>query len=149
MPDMLLPELLARSAERFPEKTAIMFPDEQISFGVLHQRSSMVAARLASLGIGHGDRVAILYENSLAAVVFFWGILMSGAQSVDIPSLAGTATVRRILAECKPAALAASERQLERLTNDGYELPDVIFTEGARTFPVHVQSLKEIIATKN
>jgi long-chain acyl-CoA synthetase len=112
---MLLPDLIAQSAERFPEKTALIFTHGSISFRALHEQSSQVAARLRKLGIGPGARVAILHENALPAVVFFWGVLKSGAQIVDVPCLAGVATISGILGEAKPVALVASERQLQRL----------------------------------
>jgi long-chain acyl-CoA synthetase len=146
---MLLPELLVQSAERFPEKPALIFPREQTSFGALHLQSSLVAGRLRKLGIGRGDRVAVLYENSVAAVVFFWGVLKSGAQSVDIPLLTGTATINKILAECKPKALVASDRQLRRLTQDECRLPEVILTQGQTQLPINGHSLDEIIATED
>jgi acyl-CoA synthetase (AMP-forming)/AMP-acid ligase II len=148
---MLLWELIARSAERFPDKPALLFPNESISFGELDRRSNQVAARLANLGIGPGDRVAILYENALAAVVFFWGILKSGAQSVDIPSLAGMESVVNILAECQPRAIVISERQLARAKEFGSALPPMVFT--AQAVPTTVNgatyhSLGEIVTTE-
>ena len=127
---MLLPDLISQSAERFPEKTALIFPDDSISFGALHRQSSQVAARLRKLGVGRGGRVAILHENALAGVVFFWGVLKSGAQVVDVPFLAGITTIARILAECKPAALVISEPQLQRLLPVNSDLlPSVVLTE--------------------
>ena len=84
---MPLYDLIAASAERFPQKPALMFPGQSISFGDLDMQSRQVAAHFKKLGIGPGARVAILHENALAAVVFFWGILGSGAQVVDVPSL--------------------------------------------------------------
>lgn len=148
---MLLSDLIAQSAERFPEKTALIFPDDSISFGALHRQSSQVAARLRKLGIGPRARVAILHENTLAAVVFFWGILKSGAQIVDVPCLAGVGTISGILAESKPAALLASERQLQRLSTANAEsLPSIVFTglvPGARRGRRH-HSLAEITNTE-
>jgi long-chain acyl-CoA synthetase len=124
---MLLSDLIAQSADRFPEKTALIFPDDSISFGALHRQSSQIAARLRKLGIGPGARVAILHENTLAAVIFFWGILKSGAQIVDVPCLAGVGTISGILAESKPAALLTSERQLQRLSTASAEsLPSIV-----------------------
>src|SRR5207244_3215314 len=125
---MLVPDLLAQAAERFPEKTALIFPDDSISFGALHRQSSQVAARLRKLGIGPGARVAILHENALASVVFFWGVLKTGGQVVDVPCLADVRIISDIFAESRPAALVASERQLQRLSvaNAGRLLPIVL-----------------------
>jgi L-alanine-DL-glutamate epimerase-like enolase superfamily enzyme/non-ribosomal peptide synthetase component E (peptide arylation enzyme) len=148
---MLVPDLMVQSAERFPEKTALIFPDDAISFGALHRQSGQVAARLRKLGIGPGKRVAILHENGLAGVVFFWGVLKSGAQVVDIPCLAGIRTISGILAESQSVALVASERQLQRLSMAPC-LPPIVLTgrkSAAQILGRDCQSLADITNTES
>src|SRR6185437_13767928 len=150
---MPLSNLIAETAERFGGKTALIFSDQSISFGALYQQSRQVAARLQALGIGPGARVAILHENALAPIIFFWGILASGAQVVDVPCLAGVETVDEILAECKPAAIVLSAHQRERLLRgSATSLPDIVLVEPP--FPIQADersyhSLTEIIATES
>src|ERR1700730_18194654 len=149
---MLLPDLIAQSAERFPEKTALIFTDESISFRALHEQSNQVTARLWKLGIGPGRRVAILHENALASIIFFWGILKSGAQVVDVPCLAGVGTIAGILAEAKPAAVVISERQLQRFLMANADcLPAIVLTASTLSKPVPghgCYSLLEITTTE-
>jgi len=128
---MPLYDLIAASAERFPQKPALMFPGQSISFGDLDMQSRKVAAHFKKLGIGPGARVAILHENTLAAVVFFWGILGSGAQVVDVPSLAGIETIETILGECKPVAIVMSAHQRQRLMRARASLPGIVLMESA------------------
>jgi long-chain acyl-CoA synthetase len=126
---MLLSDLIVRSAELFPDKPALVFPNEQITFGELHKQSEKVAAFLRKLGIRAGARVAILHENAIAPLVYFWGIQKVGAQVVDVPSLAGAPTIAAILRESKSAALVTSERQLGRvLHSDPDCLPPMLLT---------------------
>lgn len=129
---MPLFDMLSASAARFPAKNALAFPGQRITFGDLHRQSRQVAARLQKLGIAPGARVAILHENALAAVIFFWGALGCGAEVVDVPSLAGVATVEEILAESRPAAIVLSSHQRERLMRAGARLPKVLLTEAPR-----------------
>jgi long-chain acyl-CoA synthetase len=152
---MPLPDLLAGMAGRFAEKTALIFPGQNISFGDLYLQSRQVAARLQWLGIGPGARVAILHENALAAVVFFWGILASGAQVVDVPCLAGVEVIDEILAECKPAAIVLSAHQRQRLMRTGVKsLPGIVLM--AAPSPISpdspdarsCHSLSEIVASE-
>jgi long-chain acyl-CoA synthetase len=147
-----LSNLIAEAAERFAEKTALIFPDQSISFGVLYRRSRQIAARLQKLGIGPGARVAILHENALAPVIFFWGILASGAQVVDVPCLAGVQTIHEILEECNPAAIVLSAHQHERLLRAGAKsLPQVVLMENPAHFNSAIQSyhsLSEIVASE-
>jgi long-chain acyl-CoA synthetase len=150
---MPLSDLIARTAERFGGKTALIFSDESISFGALYLQSRQVAARLQRLGIGPGARVAILHENALAPLICFWGILASGAQVVDVPCLAGVETVDEILAECRPAAIVLSVHQRERLMRAGAKsLPEVVLMEAPSPTNSSGRSdlfLSEIVASES
>jgi acyl-CoA synthetase (AMP-forming)/AMP-acid ligase II len=148
---MPLSDLITAAAERMRGKTALMFSGQSISFNDLSLQSRQVSARLMKLGIGPGARVGILYENALAAVVFFWGILASGAQVVDVPCLAGIETIEAILSECKPTALVVSARQLGRLRRAGTTLPGILLMDVAPPPSCEngsYHSLADIIATE-
>lgn len=150
---MPLFHLLAATAARFPQKTALAFSGQRITFGDLYVQSRQVAARFRKLGIGPGARVAILHENALAPVIFFWGALGSGAEVVDLPCLAGVDTVEEILAECRPDAIVLSAHQFERVVRAGAEsLPDLVLMEAAPRTSSDLRSchfLHEIIASES
>lgn len=113
---MLLTDFLSDTAARLPDKPAAVFPGgERMSFAELDRAAAQVASRLHARGIGPGQRVAILHENALDALVWFWGILRAGAATVDVPNLAGTPAIATMLAEAEPAALVIGARQLPKL----------------------------------
>src|SRR6185503_17411204 len=112
---MLLSDLLDRAADRRPDKDCAVFGKERWTFAALERASNQVARRLRGLGIGPGRRVALLQESSAEALIWFWGVLKSGAQSVDIPTLIGTRAIETILDEAKPDALCLHPRAAERL----------------------------------
>ncbi len=58
-----IPGFLDTLAYRHGTKTAIIADDETVSFADLTRRSERVAAGLAALGVGRGDRVAIWLPN--------------------------------------------------------------------------------------
>lgn len=110
---MRLFDLLRRAAAVHGDKPAAVFPGgESIGFRALDAQSDQVAQRLRRLGIGPGDRVAMFHDNSLPALVWFWGILKAGAQNVDVPTLAGRPTIQGILDEARPKAIAADAKQV-------------------------------------
>jgi fatty-acyl-CoA synthase len=55
--------LLDAVAARWPEREAIVFGDERITFAAFCHRSRRLAAGLAALGIRRGDRVAVWLPN--------------------------------------------------------------------------------------
>ncbi len=129
---MFLFDLLRADAEKYPDKPAAIFPDASIGFRELDQQSDRVAAALQSRGLGPGDRVAILSDNSLPSLVYFWGILKAGAQTVDMPTLAGAGTLTSVLEEAKPAAIVLDPKQLGKHAGEGgLPLPEHVFTTEA------------------
>ncbi|MBK6683359.1 MAG: acyl--CoA ligase [Deltaproteobacteria bacterium] len=129
---MLIPELLHQAAARFPDKPAAIFPEGRISFRELDEKSNQVAQRLRKLGVQPNDRVALLWDNALTGFIAFWGTLKAGAQNVDMPGLAGKATLEGILEESKPKALAIDPKLYEKLGVDGIPagLPKILLSEG-------------------
>lgn len=140
---MLLHELLRENAARFPDKPAAIFPEGRIGFADLDRRSDRVAAWLAARGIGKGDRVAMLADNALPGLVAFWGILKSGAQNVDVPTLAASATIQAVLDEAACRAIVVDPAQLAKHGADGgLRLPQLrISWDGAEG----ATSLEEIL----
>jgi long-chain acyl-CoA synthetase len=111
---MLLHDLLTQAAARWPDKPAAVFPGEAATFAQLERMSLALAMRFGRMGIGPSSRVAIIYENSLTALVCYWAVLRSGAMTVDIAPSAGLATFAA-LAESQPRALIIQPQFLRRI----------------------------------
>ena len=86
MPEMfdptLIHEWLSRSAQRFPDKTAIVCSDRQWSYKTLDQESDKLADALICLGLKPADRVVIFIDNSAETVVSMYGVLRAGGAFV-------------------------------------------------------------------
>jgi len=66
------------------DRTAIVFERQQISYGELGERSLAIARALSFLGVGPGDRVALLLHDSPEFVAAFIAICSYGAIAVPI-----------------------------------------------------------------
>ncbi|WP_042354850.1 AMP-binding protein [Bacillus rubiinfantis] len=70
---------LERSAEKFPEKTAIHFMGKEMSFKDLYEDASKLAGYLQTkMSINKGDRIAIMLPNSPQAVISYFAVLFAG-----------------------------------------------------------------------
>jgi long-chain acyl-CoA synthetase len=75
-------EALDRTAQRHPQKTAIIAKDEELSFSVLSQRVRALASHLREEGIRQGDRVGVLLPNSTAIALSYYATQKIGAITV-------------------------------------------------------------------
>ncbi len=74
-----LPDILARSAQRFPDKMALNFQGFGISFSQLQKMVDKFSACLHHFGVAKGDSVAILLPNVIPCVVAYYASLKLGA----------------------------------------------------------------------
>ena len=82
------PEALARTAQRFPDNTALIFQGTKISFKKLDEMVSRFASALTDLGVKPGDTIATLLPNIAQMVVAVYGALRAGAMvALDKSSL--------------------------------------------------------------
>ncbi len=134
----VLPELLSRAAERFAERPLVAFPDASRTFAAADAAASSVANGLAGLGVGKGDKVAIMAMNSLAFVDAWLGAARAGAVYVPINTdykgdilryQLGKADVTHIVID--PAFLG----RLEAVADDLPQLSHVILTAATSDAP--------------
>lgn len=89
----------------------------------LTTQTAGVAANLRGLGVGHGDRVAILGTNSLAWIETLLGIHQAGAVAVPINHRLKPAELDRMLADAGVVALATDPEFAAGTSFDGPLLP--------------------------
>ena len=75
---------LERSALVYPGKPAVIHGDRTYSYAEFHERSCRLAGALRGLGIGRGDRVAILSPNTPAMLEAKFGPMRIGAVLVAL-----------------------------------------------------------------
>ncbi len=84
---MLAGDMLRRSAQRFPAKTAITCGSESIRYADLDARANKLANSLLTLGLPKGSKVAILSRNLLDYGTVFFGVARTGYVLVNVSVL--------------------------------------------------------------
>ena len=77
--DVCLPAFLERSAERFPDRSALNFQGYRIQFRQLKEMVDRFASALSAFGVNRGDRVALLLPNTIPCVAAYYAVLKIGA----------------------------------------------------------------------
>jgi len=74
-----LQDLLAASVDRRPTHCALVAHRERFTYADIERLSNALANALIDGGVQRGDRVIVMLENSMQAVVAFWATLKAGA----------------------------------------------------------------------
>ncbi|MBW4718790.1 non-ribosomal peptide synthetase [Saccharothrix obliqua] len=101
------PELFATRAAAHPDKPAVWFGDGELTYGELDARSTRLARRLRSLGLGRGATVGVCLERGPEAVVAMVGVLKSGAAYVPFDPANPADRLAFLVADARVGAVVA------------------------------------------
>jgi amino acid adenylation domain-containing protein len=79
-----LQHLFAAQVERDPDRIAVSFEDQQITYAALNQRANQLAHYLQSVGVTTDRLVGLCVERSIETIVGILGILKAGGAYVPI-----------------------------------------------------------------
>nr|VFJ75374.1 MAG: amino acid adenylation domain-containing protein [Candidatus Kentron sp. FW] len=82
--DKCVHELFQEQAAKTPDAVAVVFGEEEVSYGELNARANRLAHRLRKLGVGPEVLVGILNERSVEMVVGLLAILKAGGAYVPL-----------------------------------------------------------------
>jgi long-chain acyl-CoA synthetase len=131
-----LANTLEEIADRFRKREAIRFENRIFTYQELDEEASRVAGGLASLGLGKGDRVAMMLPNIPEFVFSFFGIQKLGAIAVPFNTMYKGREISFILRDSGAKAiicLSNFSNLIQEIQSDCPELKHVIVT-GQRTF---------------
>ena len=116
---MTVHELVEARAAELGDKKFVLFKEDEVSFGDLAERMRLVAGGLAKLGLGKGDKIALLLPNCLEFLYSFFGAMNLGAVVVPINPLLKEAEVSYIINNSDATAIVTCDRFLQRVLAAG------------------------------
>ena len=121
----LLPELISRSAQRFPEHIALTYGKDSLSYAQLQTAVSAFASGIVGLGLQRGERVAIYLEKRFETVIASFGAPAAGAVFVPLNPLLKAEQVAYILRDCNVRLLVTSPERHALLREALADCPDL------------------------
>ncbi|MFF4323896.1 class I adenylate-forming enzyme family protein [Streptomyces sp. NPDC001568] len=94
---------------RAPGRPALAYFDGRIDYAEADALSDSLAGHLAAQGVGRGDRVAVMLQNTPHFVLAVLAAWKAGAVVVPLNPMHKAAEVRRALRDCGAAALVCAE----------------------------------------
>lgn len=143
---MDLSDLIARNADFTPDKTAIRFGGRSISYAAFHARIVETARALKSeLGVGRGDRVAILAANHADYLVTLYACARLGAMLVTLNWRLAVPEQLYILSDSGAKVLVVDQEFSAVVAQLASALPDVRIV-GLDFTPAGAPSFDELLA---
>ena len=110
-PDFVsIPVRIARHAVAFPDRRAVVCEGKTRSWREFDRRVNKIARTLAGMGIGKGDKVAILAGNTIEYLETFMGGLRAGACVVPLSTMAAADALEKMLDDCDAKVLFLSDQ---------------------------------------
>ena len=109
-PALTLGQMVDRSAERFPDREAVVFKGERVTYAELKRRADDFARGLLGLGLGPGDHVVLWMPNCVEWSVANLGIAKIGAVTVTCNSRYKALEVEYVLRQSGARALIMTDR---------------------------------------
>ncbi len=111
-----IPRFLCETAERLPDKTAIVSKTRSVTFSQLRDEALATAECMRELGVQPGDRVGICMEKTVDQVSAILGVLFANAIVVPILPRLKQTNIRHIIENSGMAALITDSERLTEVS---------------------------------
>jgi len=107
---MLVHDFLEKSAEQYPDKTALIFKNKRLNYAEVDQKSNKVANTLLALDVEPGDRIVLHLPNSIETVISIFGVLKAACIFSVINPATKIDKLIYILNNCSAAVLVTGQK---------------------------------------
>ena len=119
IPGRPLHQLFQEQAEQRPERVALSFEADHVSYRELNERANKLAHYLTGLGTGPESLIGVCAERSTEMIVCLLGILKSGAAYVPLDPMYPPERLQLILEDARVDLLVTQQPLEDRLSCDG------------------------------
>ena len=116
--DLTIGDFTLRNARLRGEHPAIVFEDRVITHAAFAQKACRLANALISLGVRHGDRVAILAQNCPEFMEVYAAGEIGGWITVTINYRLAPAEIAYIIGDSRPCVVICESQLVEKLGDD-------------------------------
>lgn len=111
----LLHELIFETAQRMPEREALVYRELRLNYSELAALVSEAAGALLGAGLAKSERVAVYLEKRIETITAMFGTSVAGGVFVPVNPVLKSEQVAYILKDCNVRILVTSAERLETL----------------------------------
>ena len=112
----LLQHLLENSAQNYPDKQAVKYGEEHITYRELDLITNKLAHTLKDNGVQRGDRVGIYINKSIPSIISIYAILKADAVYVPLDPQAPTDRIAYIIENCEIKCCLSSTAKYQAIS---------------------------------
>ncbi|MCA9935733.1 MAG: AMP-binding protein, partial [Anaerolineales bacterium] len=125
---LLVNDFLENSAARTPEKVALVYDGQRLTYAQVDAMANRMANALQANGVQRGDRVALYLPNSVELVVGIFAALKANAVFVVVNPTTKQDKLTYMVNNCRAKALVSRARQASTVDAVLANAPSVGFT---------------------
>jgi len=125
--DFLIHHMLATSAQRLPDKEALVHGSQRLSYSEVDRSVNALAHGLQSAGLQRGERIGIFLEPSIAQALSLFAASKAASVFVPVNHLLFPEQVAHIMRDCRMKALITTKSRLADLAGVLSEVPSLSF----------------------
>ncbi|MEZ7890387.1 MAG: amino acid adenylation domain-containing protein [Candidatus Wallbacteria bacterium] len=124
--DEFLFEIFEKSADSYPDKTALIYGDHSLTYSMADEQSNKVASYLRKNGIRPSDRVMLMLEKSEFLYIAMLGIIKAGGAYVPLDPATPCERVEYIMKD-SGAKMCITQKNLWNMLAGKIEKSDIKF----------------------
>ncbi len=135
---MVLTEVLRKAVRLYPGKRAVVCGGQSWTYAEFAERVNRLSQALLALGVGRGDRVAILHRNCHRYLECYFGVMQLGAVLVPLNYRLIPSDWQNTIEDSGSRLVLVEEvfrERLESVADTLRELADVVWCPGESTTP--------------
>ena len=135
IPDLSVPELIDQLADKYANRTALIFYGRKITYGRLKELIHRFATGLADQGVEKGDTVALYLLNCPQYVIAYFAALKLGAKVTPISPVYTSKEVKHQLEDSEAETVVCQDILYSNVEKAGVNLHRVILTSISEYLP--------------
>jgi len=116
--DQTIPFLLEQHAHNIPERVAVVFERQALTYKKLNSRANQLAHHLIGLGVGTETHVGISVDRSLDLIIGILGVMKAGGAYVPLDPAYPRERLAFMLEDAQVKVLVTQSHLVERLPQD-------------------------------
>lgn len=121
--------LLAAAARQFPDRIALIYKEDSITYNDWFIRSKQCAHLIKQRGVTPESRVLICLENSIDFYIAYYAVWYAGAVVAPLNIFLSNKELQHIVADANPSLIITNSNRIEQFQSLDISLPAVITQE--------------------